>query len=44
MTTEQLLQIADQIEEALEKWNFHSSMSITGGEPFTRKEDLFPAY
>ena len=41
MTREQLSQIADQIEDALEKWNFYSSMSITGGEPFTRKDDLF---
>ena len=41
MTKEQLIQIADQIEDALEKWNFYSSMSVTGGEPFTRKDDLF---
>ena len=31
LTREQLLQIANQIEDALEKWNFYSSMSVTGG-------------
>ena len=41
ITKEQLIQIVDYIEDALEKWNFYSSMSITGGEPFTRKADLF---
>ena len=41
LTREQLLQIANQIEDALEKWNFYSSMSVTGGEPFTRRDDLW---
>lgn len=41
MDREQLILIADKIEDALTKWNFKTSMSITGGEPFTRKEDLF---
>ena len=41
LSREQLLQIADHMEDALEKWDFYSSASITGGEPFTRKEDLF---
>lgn len=41
MDREQLILIADKIEDALAKWNFKTSMSITGGEPFTRKEDLF---
>lgn len=41
MNIDQLCKIADQIEDALEKWNFYSSMSITGGEPFTRKNDLY---
>lgn len=41
LTRELLLDLALQIEDALEKWNFYSSMSITGGEPFTRREDLW---
>ena len=41
MSEKQLIQIADQIEDALNKWNFYGSMSLTGGEPFTRKGDLY---
>ena len=33
--------IADDIDDALEKWNYNASLSITGGEPFARKNDLF---
>ena len=36
-----LIRLAAQIEDALEKWNFYGSMSITGGEPFTRREELW---
>lgn len=38
---EQLMAIADDIDDALEKWNYNASLSITGGEPFARKNDLF---
>ena len=41
MSLDQLIEIADQIEDSLEKWDFYCSMSVTGGEPFTRKDDLF---
>lgn len=42
MTGKQLIYIADQIEDALEKWNFSGSIAVTGGEPFTREDDIFP--
>lgn len=41
LSRKHLLQVADRIEDALEKWDFYTNLSITGGEPFTRKEDLF---
>lgn len=37
----QLIDVATSMHEALEKWEFKASLSLTGGEPFTRKEDLF---
>ena len=36
-----LLKIADNIEDALSKWGFCGNLSVTGGEPFTRANDLY---
>ena len=41
VSQEDLLNIADCIEDALEKWGFTASMSITGGEPFIRRNGLY---
>ena len=38
---EQLLCVASQIEETLKKWNYIGNVSLTGGEPFSRRQDLF---
>lgn len=38
---EQLRQIAWAINDALGKWGFAGNASLTGGEPFTRRGDLF---
>ena len=38
---EQLLQIADCMDDTLKKWGFIGSLSITGGEPFIRREELY---
>jgi AdoMet-dependent heme synthase len=36
-----LKKIADHIDAVCEKWEMTSELSITGGEPFSRKTDLF---
>lgn len=41
LSMEQLLQVATLMHDALIKWDFKASLSLTGGEPFSRKEDLF---
>lgn len=41
LSIEKLIYISEKIEDALSKWNFKASMSITGGEPFSRRNDLF---
>lgn len=35
-----LLAIVDQMEDALGKWGLRGTISLTGGEPFLRKDDL----
>ena len=35
-----LLAIVDKMEEALNKWGKQGTMSLTGGEPFLRRDDL----
>jgi len=37
----ELLKIFDKIEDAVNKWGKHGTVSLTGGEPFVRKEDLY---
>jgi len=37
---EQLLESADQMLAAAEKWGKYASFSLTGGEPFIRRDDL----
>lgn len=41
MDYDNLIQVADQIIFALEKWNMYGRISLTGGEPFVSKS-LFP--
>lgn len=41
MDFEKLLLVAEQIINALEKWNMYGRISLTGGEPFASKH-LFP--
>lgn len=36
-----ILRVADLIDDSLNKWNFTGSLSITGGEPFTNRDNLF---
>ena len=38
---DQLIKIAMHLSEALKEWGKIGSFSITGGEPFTRRDDLF---
>jgi len=36
-----LLTIVDRMEEALSKWGKRGTLSLTGGEPFIRREELY---
>ena len=36
----ELLKVFDKMEDAVNKWGNHGTVSLTGGEPFLRKEDL----
>lgn len=36
-----LLVIVDKMEEALAKWGKRGTLSLTGGEPFLRRDDLY---
>ena len=38
---DQLLNIGSHLCDAVKKWNKIGSFSITGGEPFTRTDDVF---
>ena len=35
-----MLTIVDKMEEAMEKWGKQGTLSLTGGEPFLRRDDL----
>lgn len=41
LTSAQLDLAFSKMEQALKKWNLKGSASITGGEPFLRREDMF---
>lgn len=36
-----LLRIVDRMEEAVKKWETQGTLSLTGGEPFIRRNDLY---
>src|SRR4030043_738842 len=41
LPTSQLVKIAAHLSDAVREWGKIGSFSITGGEPFTRKDDVF---
>lgn len=41
LSLEKLFTIVDKMEEALRKWGKQGTLSLTGGEPFIRKADLY---
>ncbi len=41
LSKDKLIKVAGEINDALEKWGFLGNAAITGGEPFTRRNDLF---
>lgn len=36
-----LMEVLDKMEDAVNKWGKRATVSLTGGEPFLRKEDLY---
>jgi len=38
---DKLTEVFDKMEDALEKWGKRGSVSLTGGEPFLRKKELY---
>jgi len=41
LSLDDLGRVLDRMDEALVKWGLHGSLSLTGGEPFLRKLELF---